>query len=38
VKYKAAAPVNPADGPGSNGVWPLSTFLVGDLTRAAGFG
>lgn len=38
VKYKAGAPVNPADGPGSNGVWPLSTFLVGDLTRGAGFG
>ncbi|MBX3180801.1 MAG: prepilin-type N-terminal cleavage/methylation domain-containing protein [Candidatus Hydrogenedentes bacterium] len=38
VKYNDGAPVNPASGPGSNGVWPLSVFLVGDLTRGAGFG
>jgi len=36
-KYKDGPPVNPASGP-INGVWPLSTFLVGDLTRGAGFG
>lgn len=37
VRYKAAAPVNPAETT-INGAYPLSTFLVGDLSRGAGFG
>jgi len=37
VKYKAGAPINPAETT-INGAYPLSTFLVGDLTRGAGFG
>lgn len=36
-RYKEGAPVQPGTGP-INGVWPISTWLVGDLTRGAGFG
>lgn len=37
VRFGEAPPVNPFSGT-INGVWPLSNFLVGDLTRGAGFG